>query len=82
MFSYNHKTSKKVTFFDKYHKILLKENVKAAPDKSLFFLTRVKFLEHITEGTTITTSKIQISKLQYHQARRKFKNAIIFQTIF
>ena len=30
------------TVLDKYHKILLKENVKAAPDKWYFFLTRVK----------------------------------------
>ena len=27
-----------------YHKILQNENLKAAPDKSHFFLTRVKFL--------------------------------------
>ena len=35
---------------DKNHQILLKENIKAAPDKSYFFLTRVKFPVHIIEG--------------------------------
>ena len=34
---------------DKYHQTLLKENIKAAPDKSHCFLTRVKFLKHIIE---------------------------------
>ena len=29
---------------DKYHQVLHKENMKASPDKSHFFLTRVKFL--------------------------------------
>ena len=32
---------------DKYHQLLLKENMKAAPDKSHFFLTRLKFFGHI-----------------------------------
>ena len=32
-----------------YHKILQNENLKAAPDKSHFFLTRVKFLGHNIE---------------------------------
>ena len=40
---------------DKYHQILLNENLKAAADKSHFFLTREKFLGHIIEGNTITT---------------------------
>ena len=35
---------------DKYHKILLKENLKTAPDKSQFFLTPVKFHGQIIEG--------------------------------
>ena len=38
---------------EKYHQILLKENMKAAPDNSHFFLTLVKFLGHIIEGNTI-----------------------------
>ena len=33
--------------FEKYHRILLKENMKAAMDKSHFFLTPVKLLGHI-----------------------------------
>ena len=47
---------------DKYHQILLKENMKAAPDKSYFFLTRVKFLQHIIEGNTITPLKSHIGR--------------------
>ena len=31
------------------HQILKNENIKAAPDKSPFFLTRVKFLGHVIE---------------------------------
>ena len=42
------------------HQILLQENIKAAPDKSHFFLTRVKFLGHIIERNTITPLKIRI----------------------
>ena len=48
---------------DKYHQILLKENMKAAPDKSHFFLTCVKFLAHINEGNTITPLKSRIDAI-------------------
>ena len=37
------------TVLEKYHQILQNENMKAAPDKSHFFLTRLKFLGHIIE---------------------------------
>ena len=37
------------TVLEHYHKILQNENLKAAPDKSHFFLTRVKFLGHNIE---------------------------------
>ena len=36
---------------EKYHQILLHKNMKAAPDKSIFFLTRVSFLGDIIEKT-------------------------------
>ena len=36
---------------EKYHQILQNDNMKAAPDKSHFFLTRVKFLGHILKET-------------------------------
>ena len=42
---------------EKYHQIILQENMKAAPDKSHFFLTRIKFLGHIIERNTITPLK-------------------------
>ena len=38
--------------------------MKAAPNKSHFFLTRVKFLGHIIEKDTITPLKSQIEAIQ------------------
>ena len=49
---------------EKYHQILLQENVKAAPDKSHFFLTREKFLGHIIKRNTITPLKSRIDAIQ------------------
>ena len=48
---------------DKYHQKLLKENMKAAPDKSHFFRTRVKILGHSIEGNTITPLKSRIDAI-------------------
>ena len=52
---------------EKNHQILQNENMKAAPDKSHFFLTRVKFLGHIIEKDTITSLKSQIDAIQKPQ---------------
>ena len=52
------------TVLEQYHKILQNENLKAAPDKSHFFLTRVKFLEHNIERNTITPLKSRIDAIQ------------------
>ena len=49
---------------EQYHQILKNENMKAAPDKSHFFLTRVKFLGHIIERNTITPLKSRIHAVQ------------------
>ena len=38
--------------------------MRAVPDKSLFFLTRVKFLGHILERNTITPLKSRIDAIQ------------------
>ena len=54
VFIQSQKKQEIIIVLDKYHQTLLKENVKPAPDKSNFFLTRVKFFGHINEGTTIT----------------------------
>ena len=49
---------------EKYHQILLQEYMKPAPDKSHFFLTRVKFLGHVIERNTITPLKSRIDAIQ------------------
>ena len=41
--------------------------MKAAPDKSIFFLTRVKFLEHIVERKAINPLKSHIDAIQKFQ---------------
>ena len=56
--------------------MLLKEIRKAAPDKSIFFLTLVKFLGHLIEGNRITLSKFRlyaIIKLQPPSNKKKIQ---------
>ena len=52
------------TVLEHHHSILQNENLKAAPDKSHFFLTRVKFLGHYVERNTITPLKSRIDAIQ------------------
>ena len=62
-----------------YHKILQNKNLKAAPDKSHFFLTRVKFLGHNIERKTITPLKSRIDAFKssnHQQTKRKSKNSL------
>ena len=47
--------------------------MKAAPDKSHFFLTRVRVLGYITEGNTITTLKSRIVAFQNIQPLSNIK---------
>ena len=64
------------TVLEHYHKILQNENLKAAPDKSHFFLTRVKFLGHHIERNTITPLKSRIDAIQNFQPptnKKKFQ---------
>ena len=53
-----------LTVLEKYHQILLRENLKVAPNKSHFFLTRIKFIGHIIEKNTITPLKYRIDAIQ------------------
>ena len=80
MFSYYHKVNEKMfKVKDKYHQIMLEENMKAAPDTSHFFLTRVMFFGHNFEGITITSLKSQINailKLQTPSNKRNSKNSL------
>ena len=67
------------TVLEHYHKIHQNENLKAAPDKSHFFLTRVKFLGHNIERKTITPLKSRIDAIQnfnHQQTKRKSKNSL------
>ena len=59
---------KRFKVLKQYHKILQNENLKAAPDKSHFFLTRVKFLGHYIERNTITPLKSRIDAIHKLQA--------------
>ena len=52
------------TVLEQYHKTLQNENLNAAPDKSHFFLTRVKFIGHNIERNTITPLKSRIDANQ------------------
>ena len=52
------------TVLEQYPKTLQNENLKAASDKSHFFLTRVKFLGHNIEQNTITPLKSRIDAIQ------------------
>ena len=52
------------TVLEKYHQILQNENMKAAPDKSHFFLSRVKFLGNIIERKTTTPLKSRIDAIK------------------
>ena len=64
------------TVLEKYHQFLQNENMEAAPDKSHFFLTRVKLLGHIIEKDTITPLKSQndaIQKLQPPTNKKKIQ---------
>ena len=56
--------------------MLLQENMKAAPDKSHFFLTQVKFLGNIIEKNTITPSKSRIDAIQKLQPTPNNKTKI------
>ena len=47
-----------------YHKILLKENLKAAPAKTFFILKKVKFLGHIIENKKVKPLASRIDVFQ------------------
>ena len=53
-----------LTVLEKYHKILQNENLKGAPNKSHFFLTRVEILGLNFKQNTITPLKSRIDAIQ------------------
>ena len=65
---------------EQYHQTLQNENMKAAQDKSHLFLTRVKFLGHISERNTITPLKnpasTQFKNFNHLQVKIKSKNSL------
>ena len=59
---------------EKHQQLLIQENLKAATDKSHFFLPRVKFLGRIIEKNTITPLKSHIDSIQkFHILSNKKK---------
>ena len=64
VFMQSQKKDEMFIILEQYHQILKNENMKAAPDKSHFFLTRVKLLGHIIESNTITPLKSRIHAIQ------------------
>ena len=67
---------KMFTVLEQYHKILQNQNLKAAPEKSHFFLTRVNFLGHNIERNTNAPLKPRIDaiqKLQPHANKKKIQ---------
>ena len=59
---------------------MLKENLKAARDKSHSFLTRVKFLTLIIKETTLTPLKPRIDAiLKFHPTSNKKKIQEFFE---
>ena len=64
VFMQSHTKDEMFAVREQYHQILKNENMKAAPDKSQFFLTRVKFLGHIIEKNIVTPLKSRIDAIQ------------------
>ena len=56
-----------------YHKVLLKENLKAAPDKTYFMLKKVKFLEHIIEDKKVKPLTSRIDGFQKLETPKSMK---------
>ena len=73
-FMQSHTRHEMFIVLEKYHQILQNENMKAAPDKPHFFLTRVKFLGHIIEKDTITPLKSRIDAIHKFQPPTNKKN--------
>ena len=56
-----------------YHKVLLKENLKAAPDKTYFMLKKVTFLGHIIEDKIVKPLTSRIDGFQKLEPPKSMK---------
>ena len=56
-----------------YHKVLLKENLKAAPDKTYFMLKKVIFLGHIIEDKKVKPLTSRIDGFQKLEPAKSMK---------
>ena len=52
------------TVIREYHALLRKANLKAAPDKTKFFLRKVKFLGHVKSKGTLSPITSRIADIQ------------------
>ena len=59
---------------EEYHKILQKENLKAAPDKTYFMLKKVKFLGHIIKNKKIKPLTSRIEGFQKFEPANSMKS--------
>ena len=57
----------------KYHNIVLKENLKAAPHKTYFMLKKVKFLGHIIEDKKVKPLTSRIDGFQKQEPPTSMK---------
>ena len=71
-------TDTMLQILDKYHKILKNEDLKAAPNKSLFFLDSVKFLGHDIQNNDIQQPKSNIDGfLKLKPPKNKMRSKIM-----
>ena len=83
MFSFKIQQQKQCYKHDQNHNILKNENLKAAPDKSFFFIESVKFLAQQIQNNHIHPLKYNIdgfSKLQPPKNKKEIQNYIAFLT--
>ena len=78
MFIQDTTTDTMLQTLDKYHQFLKTENLKAAPDESIFFLESVKFLGYQIQSNHIHSFQIKIdSFLKLQLTKNKKINSIL-----
>ena len=71
----SHTNDEMFIILEQYHQTLKNKNLKAAPDKSQFLITRVKFLGYIIEKKHYNSIKITDGRNSKTSATHKLKNS-------